>query len=293
MATKGRGEDSMLVHMTPHEVASLQALALKHGGSLTINPDTGLPEASFLKKLLPMIAGFALGPAGFGLMSAASAGLTVGAVTGLATGSLSKGLMAGLGAYGGAGLGEAFMGASSNAIGSQALSGAGYTPQLAHGADALSSYAEAGALPQTAVSQASMADKLGAGFNAITKDASTLGKFAGDNWKYGLAAAAPLLADAMVPTTVKAPPSTPTGYIRPFQFDENTRTVKAMDPVLASEWGTRSFPDYIRKTQQPSAGLGPMQPPGGMNRGVPGVTFNLFGQIQQLFGLRIRIIKYF
>ena len=37
----------------------LQSLALAHGGSLTINPDTGLPEAGFLKKLLPMLAGAA------------------------------------------------------------------------------------------------------------------------------------------------------------------------------------------------------------------------------------------
>jgi hypothetical protein len=50
MAAKGRGPDSMLVHMTPEEVQSLQVLALKGGGTLTINPDTGLPEANFLKK---------------------------------------------------------------------------------------------------------------------------------------------------------------------------------------------------------------------------------------------------
>ena len=51
-----------------------------------------------------MIAGFALGPAGLGL-SAMQAGLAVGAVGTAATGSLGKGLMMGLGAYGGAGLG--------------------------------------------------------------------------------------------------------------------------------------------------------------------------------------------
>ena len=56
MASKGRNGDSMLVHMTPGEVAGLHALAAKHGGSLTTNPDTGLPEANFLKSLLPMIA---------------------------------------------------------------------------------------------------------------------------------------------------------------------------------------------------------------------------------------------
>jgi len=48
MASKGRNGDTMLVHMAPEEVAGLHALALKHGGSLTINPETGLPEAVFL-----------------------------------------------------------------------------------------------------------------------------------------------------------------------------------------------------------------------------------------------------
>jgi hypothetical protein len=110
--SKGRGQDTMLVHMTPKEVGGLQALAMAHGGSLTINPQTGLPEAGFLSSILPMVAGFALGPAGFGLMSSLNAGLAVGALTGIATGSLKKGLMAGLGAYGGAGLGEGLVSAA-------------------------------------------------------------------------------------------------------------------------------------------------------------------------------------
>jgi hypothetical protein len=60
LASKGRNGDTMLVHMTPEEVHGLHALALAHGGQLTINPETGLPEANFLKKMLPMIAGMAL-----------------------------------------------------------------------------------------------------------------------------------------------------------------------------------------------------------------------------------------
>lgn len=116
MQGAGRGQDSMLVHMTPGEVQGLQKLALAHGGSLTINPKTGLPEAGFLSSLLPMIAGFALGPAGMGL-TAMQAGLATAAVGTLATGSLSKGIMAGLGAYGGAGLGGGLgaMGAAAGA----------------------------------------------------------------------------------------------------------------------------------------------------------------------------------
>jgi hypothetical protein len=69
LADKGRKGDSMLVHMTPDEVAGLQALAQQMGGSLTINPQTGLPEANIFKKLLPMALGFALGPAGAGIFS--------------------------------------------------------------------------------------------------------------------------------------------------------------------------------------------------------------------------------
>jgi hypothetical protein len=48
IASLGRGQDSMLVHMTPGEVQGLQKLAMAHGGSLTINPQTGLPEAGIL-----------------------------------------------------------------------------------------------------------------------------------------------------------------------------------------------------------------------------------------------------
>lgn len=100
----GRNGDSMLVHMTPKEVKSLNDLAMAHGGHLTINPHTGLPEAGFLSSILPMVAGIGLNMAFPGL-GAMGSGLLVGGLTGIATGSLSKGLMAGMGAYGGAGLG--------------------------------------------------------------------------------------------------------------------------------------------------------------------------------------------
>jgi hypothetical protein len=101
LASKGRNGDTMLVHMTPGEVRGLQALALAKGGSLSINPDTGLVEANFLKKMLPMIAGAALMATGVGAPLAAG---LVGGFETMRTGDLGKGLMAGLGAYGGAGL---------------------------------------------------------------------------------------------------------------------------------------------------------------------------------------------
>jgi hypothetical protein len=104
---KGRGQDTMLVHMTPKEVGGLQALAMAHGGSLTINPQTGLPEAGFLSSILPVVAGAALTIGSGGVINPYMSAAIVGGLTGVSSGSLSKGLMAGLGAFGGAGLGTA------------------------------------------------------------------------------------------------------------------------------------------------------------------------------------------
>lgn len=115
LASKGRGPDTQLVHMSLGELSSLQELAKAHGGTLSINPETGLPEAGFLDSLLPAIIGgglmFATGGLGaaampglFGLGMPATIGLGVGALQTARTGDIGKGLMAGLGAYGGAGL---------------------------------------------------------------------------------------------------------------------------------------------------------------------------------------------
>jgi hypothetical protein len=112
----GRGDDKMLVHMTPGEVNGLQQLAMAHGGSLTINPHTGLPEAGWLGKLLPTLIGFGLAATGVGAPLAA--GMVAAGQTAL-TGDLSKGLMAGLGAFGGAGLAGA-VGAGGTLLGGNA-----------------------------------------------------------------------------------------------------------------------------------------------------------------------------
>lgn len=107
--SRGRRGDTMLVHMSPEEVQGLQRVALAAGGSLTINPDTGLVEANFLKKLLPTLLGFGLNFLFPGL-GAIGSGLLVGGVEAARTGDLGKGLMAGLGAFGGAGFGSALSG---------------------------------------------------------------------------------------------------------------------------------------------------------------------------------------
>jgi hypothetical protein len=146
--------------MTPREVQSLQTLAMAHGGSLTVNPETGLPEAGFLSALLPMVAGAFLGPAGMavkfgGLSSAMSAGLLTAGIGTLATGSLGKGLMMGMGAYGGAGLGAGLLGpsAATQAAASQAAAAApSAAASAASNASKLSAISAnpAGVLPPTA-----------------------------------------------------------------------------------------------------------------------------------------------
>jgi hypothetical protein len=146
LSSKGRNGDSMLVHMTPGEVGGLQSLAMAMGGSLTLNPDTGLPEANFLKKILPTIlgAGLMLIP---GVNALAAAGI-VGAGQTALTGDISKGLMAGLGAFGGAsmagaaGVGGALSGAggASTAAATNAATGtAAATPGISGAAANLAS----------------------------------------------------------------------------------------------------------------------------------------------------------
>ena len=127
LAQKGRGPDSTLVHMSNREVAGLQALAKRHGGELSVNPDTGLPEAGFLDNILPMVAGAGLS-AFTGIDPMTSAAI-VGGITALDSKDLSKGLVAGLGAYGGAGMAGGLAtlgGAESLATATPAQYGAGF-----------------------------------------------------------------------------------------------------------------------------------------------------------------------
>jgi hypothetical protein len=124
LASLGRGADTSLIHMSPREIQALQQLAEQHGGSLTINPETGLPEAGFLNSLLPLIAGVGLSfiPG----VNALGAGLLMGAGAGIASGG-DLGQMAkwGLGGYGGASLGAGLAGAGAAAPGAAAPGAAG------------------------------------------------------------------------------------------------------------------------------------------------------------------------
>lgn len=124
LASKGRNGDTMLVHMSPQEVGGLQTLARNNGTSLTVNPQTGLPEAFNLGRLLPMVAGAGLTMLSGGTLSPLTIGLMTGGLGAVATGSLKEGLMMGLGAAGGAGLAGSMANLAAPAVGAAAPAGA-------------------------------------------------------------------------------------------------------------------------------------------------------------------------
>ena len=181
LAQHGRGKDTMLVHMTPREVGGLQALAKAGGGSLSVNPNTGLPEAGFLDSLLPMIIGGGLMAATGGASAAFTPGmigLGVGAIEGLRTGNLGKGITAGLGAYGGAGLGAGLMGVGESALASQ-NAGAAFNP-------ATMATVGDGALPSATAPQVLSMEQMGVDPSATFADldkAQQAQKAAVDSWE--------------------------------------------------------------------------------------------------------------
>jgi hypothetical protein len=229
----------MLMHVSPEELHGLQALAVHKGTSLTINPETGLPEAFSLKSLLPALAGFALGPAGFGLMSSAlGAGAVVGGITALTSRDLGKGLMAGLGAYGGSSLAEGLMGMGGAGAGLSSLGGV--EPSIAGGATAAQQAAMTSAAAPTGFGAAQAGAQA-----AFNNPSSIMPAFGGGEklLKTAAMAAAPVLADQMVPTATKMPNMADynPGYIRTYHRDPVTGLPVANTPVKANEWGARDI----------------------------------------------------
>ena len=260
LASKGRNGDTMLVHMTPGEVQGLHALALAHGGKLTINPDTGLPEANFLKRLLPMIAGMALnaflpgvgtaiGAALGGLSGAVGTGILVGGVTGLARGSLKEGILAGLGAYGGASLASGLAGASgaqgtAGALGVEgAATGAGSQAAMlaeqtaGFGSEGLQKLAEGAAYAKGAAP--SLTPAFTEGIKALGTEpgrASFMKEIGGKTglYKAGAAALAPGMLEEPVKTTTPRTESYKM-YRRPMAFNQETQTFEPLPITSATE----------------------------------------------------------
>jgi hypothetical protein len=121
LASLGRHGDSMLMHVSPAEVAGLQHLGKMTGHKLHTNPHTGMPEAfdfgDFFTSLLPTLAGFMVGgPAGAAMGLEGTAATLAPIAAGMATGAAVAGakgddlltgtLMGGLGGFGGGNLGS-------------------------------------------------------------------------------------------------------------------------------------------------------------------------------------------
>jgi hypothetical protein len=231
LAQKGRGPDSTLVHMSNREVAGLQALAKKHGGSLTTNPDTGLPEAGFLDSLLPTIAGGALTYFSGGAINPLMAAGIVGGISALDSKDLGKGLMAGLGAYGGGSMvgGLAGMGLETGAATATAP------------AQEAAMQAAKGDAYQKAVGEG--ASKFGSMFaNKPMEAISSFGGGSGLNAARNVfAAAAPaIMADQNVKTTT---PSPNRGMIRPQTFSRQ-QTYPQQEYAGPVSGERRYFNDY-------------------------------------------------
>jgi hypothetical protein len=266
--------------MTKGEVAGLQSLALAHGGSLTINPHTGLVEAGFLSSFLPMLVGAGLSIASGGALTPLMAAGIMGGGTALVTGSLRKGLMAGLGAYGGAGLAG---GLSSVGAGLEAGAGAAPAASVAPAAGTIGTGAEAGAgaarsaldagmgaMPTGTIGAGAARSALDAGMGAMptgtigtealttpsfadkfSNNLSTMGRGASnlvepggfDSFKnavggygkmaqYGLAAAAPVMANGLAPAAVGPLATNSPGMIRPYTYNSVQNTPE--NPIGAS-----------------------------------------------------------
>ena len=219
LASKGRDGDTELVHMTKGEIRGLQGLALAAGGSLSINPDTGLVEASFLKRLLPMIAG-----AGLMMIPGVGAPLAAGMVGGfetLRTGDIGKGLMAGLGAYGGAGLAQGLTTAGTQAAGTAATEATmAANPQLA-GSEIAREMGTAGFNAPTLASNANPAtmtgfDKVSAGFKA---GPSAIYNAAPTGTTLGLGSTAVSALTPEVPSAPGAPEEDPRYAGAPYRYN--------------------------------------------------------------------------
>jgi hypothetical protein len=219
--------------MSPREVQGLQALAENHGGSLTINPETGLPEAGILDKLLPTIIGAGL--TFFGGVPPNVAAMIVGGVETVRTGDLGKGLRAGLGAYGGANLTAGLTEAGASTIGAaEAAKGLTMTPEL------MSELSIAGEGAKDTLLQQQVADKMAAatpyeklssGFDAFGNNPMGMAKSLAipAAMAFGPAILAGANVQAKGPQTTTKP-----GMIRPYSYDPYGGTYTAGNPYEAA-----------------------------------------------------------
>ena len=242
LAALGRGPDTELVHMTPSEVQGLQTLARGFGGGLTVNPDTGLPEAGFLSNILPMLVGGALAIGTGGASLSFINPYTIGGAMGLgglaaSGGDLNQALKWGLGGYGGAGLAQS--------VGSALATNPGTM-----GSDAV----------------ARVAGTSGEAIPGIKGMAPNIGDVAADS---AIKSSNSLISGMPVGETFNP-------YQLPAKFTSGPQTPLFTDPILRSGRASAMAGDALRQgiaQTAPTAAIPymPAVPPSGM-----GITGNLF-----------------
>lgn len=295
LAAQGRGPDRTLVHMAPSEVQGLQALAKAHGGSLTINPETGLAEAGFLSNILPTLIGVGLTAATGGAAAPWMIGAGVGGLQALRTGSLKDGLLAGMGAYGGAGIAGGLMSAgtasaqTAAAAGEQALAdqaAASASGEAASQAAMQQAGTQSAAAQQTAMETAKTNAMAQASTNALANPFATMGQGAQSltteagrdafsNYannatmgigKTGLAAAAPALAGAMTPQMQMPGEEKYDGPLSKYGMSED---YKSYDPTPPNPYYQAQYKDYRYADGGPVEQMANANSVG-MNTGYPG-----------------------
>jgi hypothetical protein len=296
LKSKGRNDDTELVHMTKGEVHALKGLAAKHGGQLTINPETGLPEAGFLSNILPTVAGIAVGVATENpYLGMAVAGMGKYAQSG----SITQGLMAGISAYGGSSLGASLAEAGAEAgteaavkAGNEAITKAAMEtniptqamdasrgmiePQAINNITEATNALKTGAITPEQYSQlasqysagyapvANASNTTMAGLKAVTASPGALGKFAMNNLSSIGMFGAPLLAEGLsnkagIPTASTAN-TNPFG-MRTIPTDENGKPIfNATVPAQPKPAYVAKYPNYVQTPYNPYAPVGTPTP---------------------------------
>jgi hypothetical protein len=241
LASKGRGGDRILAHITPEEAEMLRS----RGGAGTINPITGLPEfkgnplkklfkgieklvksvvkvvkkvvASPIGKILSTVAlATVLGPAGMGMSMGTAAGVASAGTTALGGGSLKDSLISG--ALGYVGGGGTVMGTSPTSLIGQYLPGA------------------AGGALNTGLATGVLGAGIGKLGGMSTADALKLGLTSGASAAamQGLQGTQGQQADA---SGTQAQPAAPAeNPLAPAQYDGTARSMLSMQPNQAMSY---------------------------------------------------------
>ena len=241
LAAHGRHGDSTLVHMSPKEVAGLQALARSKGKSLSTNPHTGLPEAFDLgQELGNATSGIGATVTGAALAIAfpelAAMEYAIPAIVGgthyATTGNAGESVMGGIGAYGGQNIAGNVMGAGTS--------------------EATANNVMNNDMPLDAARQAAentpFYDKLTAGASAIYNNPNSIQALGG--YKVLGMAAAPALFGALKPKGgLPTSPSNPQ-MIRPYTYDYNPQYTYA-DTQQQLATNQQTPPNLIGTKYQP------------------------------------------